>query len=259
VSTKRKRGHIRSGTSGEDARGKEAAANDPGTTGDGGRDTFSWSLGIGSGTATRRECEPCVPLAEAISRRAAGKQRNHETPAGRGWGGEIDRDGRKPPCAIGNDGGPAVQRDCSPLWERGCSGIAGCDRVFDPMIGPPAGTRIWIAAGVTDLRRGIAWTMRVVVAVSLLSGIVGLLLAAKFYVFQEIFAGLLTIAVLLAVGVVLLVVFVSLREIWQYCLHRAMNTRSVKAGRHNRRDSRGAALLGVDSQQGRRPRARRAA
>jgi hypothetical protein len=82
------------------------------------------------------------------------------------------------------------------------------------MIGPPAGTRIWIAAGVTDLRRGIAWTMRVVVAVSLLSGIVGLLLAAKFYVFQEIFAGWLTVAVLLAVGVLLLVVFVSLREVW---------------------------------------------
>jgi hypothetical protein len=86
--------------------------------------------------------------------------------------------------------------------------------MFDPMIGPPAGTRIWIAAGVTDLRRGIAWTMRVVVAVSLLSGIVGLLLAAKFYVFQEIFAGWLTVAVLLAVGVLLLVVFVSLREVW---------------------------------------------
>jgi len=26
---------------------------------------------------------------------------------------------------------------------------------FGRMIGPPAGTRIWIAAGVTDLRRGI--------------------------------------------------------------------------------------------------------
>jgi hypothetical protein len=45
--------------------------------------------------------------------------------------------------------------------------------------------------------------MPVVVAVSLVSGIVGLLLATKFYVLQEIFAGLLTVAVLLAVGVLL--------------------------------------------------------
>jgi hypothetical protein len=28
------------------------------------------------------------------------------------------------------------------------------------MIGPPAGTRIWIAAGVTDLRRGFYGTQR---------------------------------------------------------------------------------------------------
>ena len=110
-----------------------------------------------------------------------------------------------------------------------------------------------------SLERGIAWTMRVVVAASLVSGIVGLLLTTKFYVLQEIFAGLLTVAVLLVAGVLLLVVFVSLREVWQYCLHWAMNTRSVKAGRHNRRDLRGAALLGIDSQQGRRPRSRRAA
>jgi len=101
--------------------------------------------------------------------------------------------------------------------------------------------------------------MRVVVAVSLVSGMVGLLLATKLYVLQEIFAGLLTVAVLLAVGVLLLVVFVSLREVWQYCLDSAMNASSAKAGRHNRSYSRGAALLGIDSQQGRRPRSRRAA
>jgi hypothetical protein len=63
--------------------------------------------------------------------------------------------------------------------------------------------------------------MRVVVAASLVSGIAALLLATKFYVLQEVFAGLLTVAVLLAVGVLLLVVFVSLREVWQYCLHWA--------------------------------------
>jgi hypothetical protein len=110
-----------------------------------------------------------------------------------------------------------------------------------------------------SLGRGMAWTMRVVVVVSLVSGIVGLLLAMQFYVLQEIFAGLLTVAVLLAVGVLLVVVFVSLREVWQYCLQWAMNARSARAGRHKRRDSPGGALLGDDSQQGRSPRSRRAA
>jgi hypothetical protein len=100
------------------------------------------------------------------------------------------------------------------------------------------------------LEGGMAWTMRVVVIVSLVSGIVGLLLAMQFYVLQEIFAGLLTVAVLLAVGVLLLVVFVSLREVLKYCLHWVMNARSARAGRQNRRDSRGGALLSDDSQQG---------
>jgi hypothetical protein len=103
-----------------------------------------------------------------------------------------------------------------------------------------------------SLGRGMAWTMRVVVAVSLASGIVGLLLATQFYVLQELFAGLLTVAVLLAVGVLLVVIFVSLREVLKYCLHWAINARSTKAGGDNRRNSRGGALLGVNSQQGRR-------
>lgn len=107
-----------------------------------------------------------------------------------------------------------------------------------------------------SLGLGMAWTMRIVVAVSLVSGIVGLLLSTKFYVLQEIFAGLLTVAVLLAVGVLLLVVFVSLWEVWQHCLRWAMNTRSARAERNNRRDSPGGALLGVDSEQGRRRRLR---
>ena len=112
-----------------------------------------------------------------------------------------------------------------------------------------------------SLGRGMAWTMRVVVAVSLASGIVGLLLATQFYVLQEVFAGLLTVAVVLAVGVLLVVIFVSLREGLKYCLHWTMNARSTKAGRDNRRDSRGGALVGVNSQQGRRRglRSRRAA
>ena len=58
-----------------------------------------------------------------------------------------------------------------------------------------------------------------VVAVSLSSGIVGFLLATKFYVLHEILAGLLSVAILFAAGVLLLVFFVFLREGWQYCIH----------------------------------------
>jgi hypothetical protein len=64
----------------------------------------------------------------------------------------------------------------------------------------------------------MAWTTHVIVVVSLVSGIVGLLLATKFYVLQEIFVGLLSLAILFGVGVVVLVVFVLMREVWQ-CLY----------------------------------------
>jgi len=69
-----------------------------------------------------------------------------------------------------------------------------------------------------SLGRGMTWTTHGVVAVSLVSGLVGLLLVTKFYVLQEIFAGLLSLAVLFGVGVVVFVVFVLLREVWQ-CLY----------------------------------------
>jgi xanthine/uracil permease len=109
--------------------------------------------------------------------------------------------------------------------------------------------RVWLTRQKIQglLGRGIAWMIRVVVPASLVSGIVGLLLATKFYVLQEIFAGLITVAVLLAVGVLLVVISVTLREVCQYCRHWVMRARSAKAGRHNR-DSHGGALFGVDSQ-----------
>ena len=52
------------------------------------------------------------------------------------------------------DGDQARQGDSSHSRERGRGGAAYRDRVSGRMIGLPAGTRIWIAAGVTDLRRG---------------------------------------------------------------------------------------------------------
>ena len=55
---------------------------------------------------------------------------------------------------IGNPGDQALERDSSRGREGGRGGTANGDRVSGRMIGLPAGTRIWIAAGVTDLRRG---------------------------------------------------------------------------------------------------------
>jgi hypothetical protein len=71
----------------------------------------------------------------------------------------------------------------------------------------------------------MTWTMRVVIAVSLVaaslvSGSVGFLLAPKFYVFEEMFIGLLWLAVLFAAGVVVVLVLVFLRELWLRILKR---------------------------------------
>jgi len=66
----------------------------------------------------------------------------------------------------------------------------------------------------------MTWTMRVVIAVSLVSGSVGFLLAPKFYVFEEMFIGLLWLAVLFAAGVVIVLVLVFLQELWLRILKR---------------------------------------
>ena len=58
------------------------------------------------------------------------------------------------PSVVASIGDQARQRDSSRNREHRRGGAAHGDRVFDRMIGLPAGTRIWIAAGVTDLRRG---------------------------------------------------------------------------------------------------------
>ena len=90
-----------------------------------------------------------------LSRRATGQPHNHAAPAGYG-------EGERPAAtvlmhvasAIGDDGNQTPERDASGRGNRRRSGAACSDRVFGRMIGLPAGTRIWIAAGVTDLRRG---------------------------------------------------------------------------------------------------------
>jgi hypothetical protein len=84
VPTKRNRGHIGTNTPSQNAANKAPASNDPGTTGDRGRDIAGRSLGVESGEATRRQREPGVLLAEVVSRRAARKQDGHPACAGEG-------------------------------------------------------------------------------------------------------------------------------------------------------------------------------
>ncbi len=63
VSTKRDRGHIGTNTSSQSAANKASASNDPGATGDRGRDVAAGGLGVESGQTVRREREPGVLLA----------------------------------------------------------------------------------------------------------------------------------------------------------------------------------------------------
>ena len=82
VSTKRNRGHIGSITPSQSAANKASASNDPGATGDRGRDVVAGSLSVESGETARRKREPGVLLAEAVSRRTTRKQDGHAASAG---------------------------------------------------------------------------------------------------------------------------------------------------------------------------------
>ncbi len=79
VSTKGNRGHIGSSTPSQSA---ASASNDPGATGDRGRDVVTGSLSVESGETARRKREPGVLLAEAVSRRTTRKQDGHAASAG---------------------------------------------------------------------------------------------------------------------------------------------------------------------------------
>ena len=82
VSTKRNRGHIGSNTTSQSSGSKETASNSQRAAGDRGRDALAGSLGVESGETTRREREPGVLLAEAVSRRTTRKQDGHAASAG---------------------------------------------------------------------------------------------------------------------------------------------------------------------------------
>ena len=80
----------------------------------------------------------------------------HGAAARKGLRGAACRSGQvgPPGSTVGNDGNPSIERNDPYCGVGRCSGAAYSAGVFGAMIGLPVGTRIWIAAGVTDLRRG---------------------------------------------------------------------------------------------------------
>ena len=122
------------------------------------RDIPAWGVGGANSAKPRVEHQSAFSLAKVVSRRASGKRRSEETPAGNDHRGATGESGES--CgggfavASGDDRDQARQRECSHRGQSGFGGVAHRAGVFARMIGLLAGTRIWIAAGVTNLRRG---------------------------------------------------------------------------------------------------------
>jgi hypothetical protein len=107
---------------------------------------------------TFEKCHLLSELPVVPTRRSIGRATGHDDqlPAGedREWADSGSQERKRSPSRLGNYGDPAQQRDAANLWKRRCADAACGDRESGLMIGLPAGTRIWIAAGVTDPRRG---------------------------------------------------------------------------------------------------------
>ena len=122
-----------------------------------GRDAAAGSLGVASCPATRCERQPGFSLASEVPRRTPGRKAVWQTPAcdfDRQHAEQQLRPRSRASIQRWVHGDQALKRDVASFWNRGCDGIAYRDRESGLMMGLPAGTRIWIAAGVTDLRRG---------------------------------------------------------------------------------------------------------
>src|ERR1019366_354733 len=115
-------------------------------------------VGLDGCPALRRECEPGIQLAEALSRRAAGTGR----PSGSAIdsGGGYGRTGCSCHPALDRRGDDR-DRSCRPVpcprpQRRRCAGTAACARCAGAaMIPIPSGVRVWLAVGRTDMRRGM--------------------------------------------------------------------------------------------------------
>src|SRR4029077_2512939 len=104
VSTKGNRGHTHTVTASWGASKKAPVANESGAASDCGRDTGAGSVGIESGPAPRRECQPGVLLAEALLRRTAGHDQQLPAGASRGRAARRGRERERLPSATRDHG-----------------------------------------------------------------------------------------------------------------------------------------------------------
>src|SRR6202163_4782425 len=154
VSTWREDGHIHSTSSAEASLfgvGAEAA--------DCGGDVSRGSVGCADCAIARSKRQSGIQLAQAVSSGATGRP---------GWEQTVARTSHRGGYAAavyagrprfdsklsGHDSHPVA--GCASVGRRECGSWVGAGGVgvSGAMIGPPANTQIWIAAGVTDLRRG---------------------------------------------------------------------------------------------------------
>src|SRR5271168_5011611 len=122
----------------------------------------------GQGSAgARSECQPGVCVAASVSAGVAGRgPRNGEFAAGACHRNAIKQSASRGPSASctrnrGSSGRDLRGTSQGTIAHHGACGRGSIARragavagMIGPMLGPGAGTRIWIVAGVTDMRRG---------------------------------------------------------------------------------------------------------
>src|SRR5271168_1009694 len=120
-------------------------------------------VGGQGGAGARSECQPGVCVAASVSAGVVGRgARNGELAAGACDRNAIKQSPSHEPSASSTRNRESSGRDLRGTSEgttshhgmRGCGSIACRAGAVAGMIGLAAGTRIWIVAGVTDMRRG---------------------------------------------------------------------------------------------------------
>src|SRR5919112_1418768 len=122
--------------------------------GDCGGNVAAGRVGVASGAALRRERQSGFCLATALPGRYGGTGRA-SLAAGEGDAGSSEGDGTGPRERADRD---RVDRWLSRSRWRGCPGLdtaAGAGRPGAAMIPVPAGVRVWLAVGRTDMRKGM--------------------------------------------------------------------------------------------------------
>jgi len=121
------------------------------------RDIGGRGVGSAGSASAWSQRQPGVQLAQAVSSGATGKRRRGQAVASQHNPGKI-ADNRiirlVTTVLAGYDSHPTPACASKDRGQCRCDVDAGLVGVFAAMIAPPSNTQIWIAAGVTDLRRG---------------------------------------------------------------------------------------------------------